>query len=382
MNLYIAHILTSNCDEIHLYSVTDKNEPKKILNSIKEIFYIKNIEQLLVLIPAAEVTSYKFIKNKSLADQVNIANFISDIDINLIDSVSDNEYVLSDEAAYVVNKNFITNLNDQLSHLNYKVIITPEYLINSSEHYDSITQIENTFMFSYKDKTGFAVSDDNLNQYLDIVSNDKPDFNPEIYSADENLNNKYKSSKASKKFDLQDVSIEKIRSLPNLFKMNLTLSLIIKKMNFTKTQLAASVLSLFLISFTPYYLIYKNNYQSQIYKDATLDIFSSISKDIKRVVAPKNQIDQILKNAPKKLQAETKLPDLELFFKYGENYFSEIIIDAQSSNVRITINEMPSLQFNILKSISEKFNIKILDQNIEINNDKINGLIDLQYENN
>ena len=382
MNLYIAHILTSNCDEIHLYNVTDKNEPKKILNSIKELFYIKNIEQLLVLIPASEVTSYKFIKNKSLADQVNIANFISDIDINLIDSVSDNEYVLSDEAAYVVNKNFITNLNDQLSHLNYKVIITPEYLINSSEHYDSITQIENTFMFSYIDKTGFAVSDDNLNQYLDIVSNDKPDFNPEIFSTDENLNNKYKSSEASKKFDLQDVSIEKIKSLPNLFKMNLTLSLIIKKMNFTKTQLAASILSLFLISFTPYYLIYKNNYQSQIYKDATLDIFSSISKDIKRVVAPKNQIDQILKNAPKKLQAETKLPDLELFFKYGENYFSEIIIDAQSSNVRITINEMPSLQFNILKSISEKFNIKILDQNIEINNDKINGLIDLQYENN
>ena len=382
MNLYIAHILTSNCDEIHLYNVTDKNEPKKILNSIKELFYIKNIEQLLVLIPASEVTSYKFIKNKSLADQVNIANFISDIDINLIDSVSDNEYVLSDEAAYVVNKNFITNLNDQLSHLNYKVIISPEYLINSSEHYDSITQIENTFMFSYEDKTGFAVSDDNLNQYLDIVSNDKPDFNPEIFSTDENLNNKYKSSEASKKFDLQDVSIEKIKSLPNLFKMNLTLSLIIKKMNFTKTQLAASILSLFLISFTPYYLIYKNNYQSQIYKDATLDIFSSISKDIKRVVAPKNQIDQILKNAPKKLQAETKLPDLELFFKYGENYFSEIIIDAQSSNVRITINEMPSLQFNILKSISEKFNIKILDQNIEINNDKINGLIDLQYENN
>lgn len=382
MNLYIAHILTSNCDEIHLYNVTDKNEPKKILNSIKELFYIKNIEQLLVLIPASEVTSYKFIKNKSLADQVNIANFISDIDINLIDSVSDNEYVLSDEAAYVVDKNFITNLNDQLSHLNYKVIITPEYLINSSEHYDSITQIENTFMFSYKDKTGFAVSDDNLNQYLDIVSNDKPDFNPEIFSTDENLNNKYKSYEVSKKFDLQDVSIEKIKFLPNLFKMNLTLNLIIKKMNFTKTQLAASILSLFLISFTPYYLVYKNNYQSQIYKDATLDIFSSISKDIKRVVAPKNQIDQILKNTPKKLQAEAKLPDLELFFKYGENYFSEIIIDAQSSNVRITINEMPSLQFNILKSISEKFNIKILDQNIEINNDKINGLIDLQYENN
>jgi hypothetical protein len=84
-----------------------------------------------VLIPATEVTSYKFIKNKSLSDQINIANFISDIDLNFIDSVSDNEYILSDEAAYVINKKFITNLNQQLSNLNCKVYITPEFLINS-----------------------------------------------------------------------------------------------------------------------------------------------------------------------------------------------------------------------------------------------------------
>ena len=59
-------------------------------------------------------------------------------------------------------------------------------------------------MFSYKDKTGFAVSDENLNQYLDIVSNEKPDFNPKIFSTYENLNNRYQSSGASQKFDLQD----------------------------------------------------------------------------------------------------------------------------------------------------------------------------------
>ena len=77
MNLYIAHILNSNCDTVNLYNITDKNEPKKILNSIEDLFYLKNIEQLLVLIPASEVSSYKFIKNKSLSDQINTANFIS-----------------------------------------------------------------------------------------------------------------------------------------------------------------------------------------------------------------------------------------------------------------------------------------------------------------
>ncbi|MDA1036850.1 MAG: hypothetical protein O3C35_00680 [Proteobacteria bacterium] len=382
MNFYIAHILNSNCDAIHLYNASDKSEPKKLLNSINELFNIKNVDQLLVLIPAAEVTSYKFIKNKSLSDQINTANFISDIDVNLIDSVSNNEYFLTDKAAYIVNKNFITNLNKQLSNLNNKVFITPEYLINSSEHYDSITQIEDTFMFSYEDKTGFAVSNNNLNQYLDIISNEKPDFNPEIFSTDRNLNNKYQSSKVIKKFDLQDISIEKIISLPNFFKMNLTPGLLIKKMNLTKIQLAASILSLLFILFTPYYLIYNNNYQSQIYRDATLNIFSSISKDIKRVVAPKNQIDQILKNTPTILQAQTNLPDLELFFRYGENYFSEITIDPQRSSAKITIDSMPSFQFNILKSTSEKFNIKILEENIDIKDGNINGIINLKYENN
>ena len=382
MNFYIAHILNSNCDAIHLYNASDKSEPKKLLNSINELLNIKNVDQLLVLIPAAEVTSYKFIKNKSLSDQINTANFISDIDVNLIDSVSNNEYFLTDKAAYIVNKNFITNLNKQLSNLNNKVFITPEYLINSSEHYDSITQIEDTFMFSYEDKTGFAVSNNNLNQYLDIISNEKPDFNPEIFSTDRNLNNRYKSSKVIKKFDLQDISIEKIISLPNFFKMNLTPGLLIKKMNFTKIQLAASILSLLFILFTPYYLIYNNNYQSQIYRDATLNIFSSISKDIKRVVAPKNQIDQILKNTPTILQAETNLPDLELFFRYGENYLSEITINPQRSSAKITIDSMPSFQFNILKSTSEKFNIKILEENIDIKDGNINGIINLKYENN
>jgi hypothetical protein len=382
MNLYIAHILNSNCDTVNLYNITDKNEPKKILNSIEDLFYLKNIEQLLVLIPASEVSSYKFIKNKSLSDQINTANFISDIDLNLIDSVSENEYFHTDAAAYVVNKIFINNLNQQLTNLNCQVFITPEYLINSSEDYDSVTQIEDTFMFSYKDKTGFAVSKNNLDQYIDIVSNENPNFNPEIFSTDKNLNNKFQSSDADKQFDLQDVNFEKLKSLPNFFKMNFTPSLIIKKMNFSRAQLVCSILSLALITISPYYLIHKNNHNAQIYKDATFNIFSSISDDIKRVVAPKNQIDQILKNTPTDYRKDIKLPNLDLFFKYGENYFSDISVDVQGSTAKITLNSMPFLQFNILKTATEKLNFKISDQNVEIKDDNVNGVIEIYYEDN
>ena len=382
MNFYIAHILSSNLDVIHLYNVTNKNESKKILNSITQLDEINDAEFLLVLIPASEVTSYEFIQNNSLSEQINIANFISEVDSNFIDAVSDNEYFLYEGAGYVVNKSFLLNLNQHLSNLNYKVFVSPEYLINSLEDSDSITQIDKKFMFAYKNKCGFSISDKNLNQYLELVVNDKPNYEPTIYSSNIDLNNKFKSENQNKDFVFQDVDIAKIKSLPNFFKINLSLNLVIKKMNFSKAQLMSSILAVLFLILTPNYLVYKNKQDTQVYVNATFNIFSSLSKDINRVVAPRNQIDQILENVPMNNTPDIKLPNLELFFKYGEKYISDITVDVNDSSAKVKINSMPSFQFNILKTGAEKLNITISEQNLETTDGNINGILNLKYENN
>ncbi|NCU88400.1 MAG: hypothetical protein EBW48_02825 [Proteobacteria bacterium] len=382
MNFYIAHILSSNLDVIHLYNVTNKNESKKILNSITQLDEINDAEFLLVLIPASEVTSYEFIQNNSLSEQINIANFISEVDSNFIDAVSDNEYFLYEGAGYVVNKSFLLNLNQHLSNLNYKVCVCPEYLINSLEDSDSITQIDKKFMFAYKNKCGFSISDKNLNQYLELVVNDKPNYEPTIYSSNIDLNNKFKSENQNKDFVFQDVDIAKIKSLPNFFKINLSLNLVIKKMNFSKAQLMSSILAVLFLILTPNYLVYKNKQDTQVYVNATFNIFSSLSKDINRVVAPRNQIDQILENVPMNNTPDIKLPNLELFFKYGEKYISDITVDVNDSSAKVKINSMPSFQFNILKTGAEKLNITISEQNLETTDGNINGILNLKYENN
>ena len=382
MNFYIAHILSSNLDVIHLYNVTNKNESKKILNSITQLDEINDAEFLLVLIPASEVTSYEFIQNNSLSEQINIANFISEVDSNFIDAVSDNEYFLYEGVGYVVNKGFLLNLNQHLSNLNYKVCVCPEYLINSLEDSDSITQIDKKFMFAYKNKCGFSISDKNLNQYLELVVNDKPNYEPTIYSSNIDLNNKFKSENQNKDFAFQDVDIAKIKSLPNFFKINLSLNLVIKKMNFSKAQLMTSILAVLFLILTPNYLVYKNKQDTQVYVNATFNIFSSLSKDINRVVAPRNQIDQILENVPMNNTPDIKLPNLELFFKYGEKYISDITVDVNDSSAKVKINSLPSFQFNILKSSAEKLNITISEKNIETKDGNINGILNLKYENN
>ena len=381
MNFYIAHILNTNLDRINLYNVTDKNSSKKVLNSISDLEKINDAESLLVLLPSTEVTSYEFNKNESLSEQINIANFISDVDTNFIDSVSDSEYFLINNAAYVVNKSFLTNLNQHLSNLSFKVCVTPEYLINLDNSSDAITEIDNKFIFSYKNNTGFTVTKENLEQYLDIVINHNPNFEAKIFSSNEELKKRFKSVNDNYEFNFADVNKDGVSSLPNFFKVNMSLGFIISKMKFTKAQQAATALSLLFLIASPSYLIQKNIQNTKSYNQATFEIFTSISTDINRVVAPRNQIDQILKNIPLNNQPNIELPNLDLFFQYGEKYISDISLDVTNSSAKVKISSMPSLQFNILKTSVEKLNISILDSNIEIKDGSINGVLTLRYQN-
>ena len=381
MNFYIAHILDSSLDKINLYNVTDKNSSKKVLNSISDLEKINDAESLLVLLPSSEVTSYEFKKNESLSEQINIANFISDVDTNFIDSVSDNEYFLNNNAAYVVNKSFLTNLNQYLSNLSFRVCVAPEYLINSDKSSDVISEIDNKFIFSYKNNSGFSVTKENLKQYLDIVINYNPDYEPKIFSSNEELKKRFKSDNKNYEFNFTHVNKDIVSSLPNFFKINMSLGFIIKKMKFSSMQLAATALTLLFLIVSPNYLIQKNIQNTKSYNQAILKIFNAISPDINRVVAPKNQIDQILRNTPVENQATIDLPNLDLFFKYGEKYISDISIDVTNSSAKVKISSMPSLQFNILKTGVEKLNISILDTSLEIKDGSVSGVLTLRYRN-
>lgn len=380
MNFYIAHILDSSLNRINLYNANDKNNSKNII-SISDLEKINDAESLLILLPSSEVTSYAFTKNESVSEQINIANFISDVDTNFVGSVSDNEYFLKNNAAFVVNKVFLDNLNQHLSNLSYKVFVTPEYLINSDANKDVITEIDNKFIFSYKNKHGFSINKEGLNQYLDLLVNDNPNYNPKIFSSNKELNNRFESSNNDYEFNFANVNRDIVNLVPNFFKVRMSLDFLIKKMNFSKIQIFTTFLVILFLLFSPYYLIQKNIQHTKSYQQATFNIFNSISSDINRVVAPRNQIDQILKNIPENIQANIELSNFELLFKYGEKYISDISIDITNSSAKIKLNSMPIFQFNILKTSFEKLNISILKNGIEVKDGSVNGILTLEYKN-
>ena len=381
MSQYIAHILNNNADSINVYEQTNPKSSMFNISSLAELNILNESDSLLVLIPSSIVTSYEFEENKSLSRQINIANFISEVDSSFADPVSNNDYFLHNNAAYVVDKFFLKDLNTSLSELNTNIYVLPEYLINAVEGNDVITEFEGRFMISYSNNTGFASDYNSLSQYIEIVLNKNPNFNPLIFSTNKDLLNRFGKKVINKSFDINSIDLSDINTLPNFFKLQISLRLFNKKMNLSKIQIALTLLALFIVMAGPKYLIYENNTNAKIYSSSTFSIFKAIDKDVNRVIAPKSQIDQILEQLPESNFSSIELPDLDIFLKYGSKYISDISIDVNTSVVSIKINSMPDFQFNILKNNAERFNIDIINDDLNSIDGFINGILEVGYSN-
>ena len=381
MSQYIAHILNSNADSINVYEITNDKSSVFNISSFTELNILNETDSLIVLIPSSRVTSYEFEENKSLSKQINIANFVSEVDSVFADPVSTNDYFIQNNAAYVVDKMFLKDLNTSLSELNTHIYVLPEYLINAVKGEDVITEFEERFMISYSNKTGFALNHNSLDQYLEIVLNKNPNFNPVVFSKNKKLVNRFNEKAANKLLDLSSIKLSEVIKLPNFFRLQISLSLLIKKMNLSKTQFTLSLLALLIVIAGPRYLINENNTNARLYSSSTFNIFKAIDKNVNRVIDPRTQIDQILKQLPESNFSSVKLPNLDVFLKYGSKYISDISLDANTSIASIRINSMPEFQFNILKNNAERFNINIIDDDLISNDGLINGILKVGYSN-
>ena len=381
MSQYIAHILNSNADSINVYEITNAKSSVFNISSFTDLNILNETDSLIVLIPSSRVTSYEFEENKSLSKQINIANFVSEVDSVFADPVSTNDYFIQNNAAYVVDKIFLQDLNTSLSELNTHIYVLPEYLINAVKGEDVITEFEDRFMISHSNKTGFALNHNSLDQYLEILLNKNPNFNPVVFSTNKKLVNRFNEKATNKSLDLSSIKLSEVIKLPNFFRFQISLSLLIKKMNLSKTQFILSLLALLIVIAGPRYLINENNTNARLYASSTFNIFKAIDKNVNRVIDPRSQIDQILKQLPESNFSSVKLPNLDVFLKYGSKYISDISLDANTSIASIRINSMPDFQFNILKNNAERFNINIIDDDLITNDGLINGVLKVGYSN-
>ena len=384
MSTYITYPTDATLKNLSFCKSNDKYKKIYKTSDLHEFNSLSHKDILIYLIPSSLVSSYKFEKNPKTSNQNNIANFISDIDTDIVSEVSDNEFFVFDNHGFVIDKSIYKKLNGILNSLKCKVILIPDYFINHNKDSDHITEFNDSYLFSFSDGTGSSVDSGSIDQYIDVIKESNPDFSPFLFLQKDNSVECLKDYENKNKFSLNDFANNNFLELPNLYKFNFSLRNIYSKLNFSKSELylclgliAASIL-------LPYFLIAQNNKYTNIYELETFNIFKKIDKNTKRVVTPRIQIDQLINQIPSSFQSQTlnesKFDNLDFMTAIGEKFISEVNINFSTNIAIITIKEIPQTQYKLIKNISDRFNISVLKEDVQISDNTISGKISIKLD--
>ena len=384
MNTIVAYPDNLSFSNGKYHHSSDNYKQTNTFSNLNEFDSLSQKDTFIYLVPSSIISSYVFENNQNLSKQNNLANFISDIDSFIVDDISKNEFFIFNENSFVINKTLYEELNTMLNTLNCKVLVLPDYFLNRQFGKDTITEFNNKFLFSFKNGTGSSIEHDSLNQYIETVKINYPDFDPIIY-CDSDVKD-LKTFKIRKKFNISDFVKNKNDKEPNLFKFEVSIKNIFNKLNFTRMELYLCTFLIFCSLSLPYLFVSQNNKQINIYESETFNIFKAIDKNTNRVVTPKIQIDQLINQISLTPLAEIDNPisnfsNLNFLVSLGENYLKSVDIDFNSNEAVLSLEGLPEIQYRLIKNTVGSLNVEIIGENVASNENLISGEIKIGFYN-
>ena len=384
MNTIVAYPDSFSFSNGKYHHSSDNYKQTNTFSNLNEFDSLSQKDTFIYLVPSSIISSYVFENNQNLSKQNNLANFISDIDSFIVDDISKNEFFIFNENSFVINKTLYEELNTMLNKLNCKVLVLPDYFLNRQFGKDTITEFNNKFLFSFKNGTGSSIEHDSLNQYIETVKINYPDFDPIIY-CDSDVKD-LKTFKIRKKFNISDFVKNKNDKEPNLFKFEVSIKNIFNKLNFTRMELYLCTFLIFCSLSLPYLFVSQNNKQISIYESETFNIFKAIDKNTNRVVTPKIQIDQLINQISLIPLAEIDNPisnfsNLNFLVSLGENYLKSVDIDFNSNEAVLSLEGLPEIQYRLIKNTVGSLNVEIISENVASNENLISGEIKIGFYN-
>ena len=384
MNTIVAYPDNLSFSNGKYHHSSDNYKQTSTFSNLNEFDSLSQKDTLIYLVPSSIISSYVFENNQNLSKQNNLANFISDIDSFIVDDISKNEFFIFNENSFVINKTLYEELNTMLNTLNCKILVLPDYFLNRQFGKDTITEFNNKFLFSFKNGTGSSIEHDSLNQYIETVKINYPDFDPIIY-CDSDVKD-LKTFKIRKKFNISDFVKNKNDKEPNLFKFEVSIKNIFNKLNFTRMELYLCTFLIFCSLSLPYLFVSQNNKQISIYESETFNIFKAIDKNTNRVVTPKIQIDQLINQISLIPLAEIDNPisnftNLNFLVSLGENYLKSVDIDFNSNEAVLSLEGLPEIQYRLIKNTVGSLNVEIISENVALNENLISGEIKIGFYN-
>ena len=183
------------------------------------------------LLDSSKISTFNFKKEESETKEKYEARFFADKEDILVNDISNQKFFSfsenNNDLVFLIDKEYYENIQNELSKLNNKIFLIPEYFLLSEKDKDLSIKTKNKLLIKLSDGRGFSLSKEHSDSFLESIAIDHLDEK----SGDlENLQQQFLAS--------NDPSI-------NFFKFRPTIANVLNKLMITKKDVV--LLSAFLL---------------------------------------------------------------------------------------------------------------------------------------
>ncbi len=382
MNRYLLHNLSNNHNEVEAFHyVEDTFQSKKQFHIDDISKYISSDSEIFYFIPSSKISSIKIDATKDDTDETIRARLLSDMDNFIVNDISENEIFIHRNSkldlAIVINKSYLISLTKKLRSTGSKIFICPEHMLSFLKDEASIFQIADRIIFSLSAGEGFSQNELNLDDYVNLLKQERKNFLPKLYINNSTLVKNFKDS------EIKDISLETLHLLfikehsilPNLYRSGFHLDYWIKRYQINKLDLALAIAATSLLVIYPISSTFLNNSYADEYKNETISIFKKINPNIKRVVNPRRQIDEILNSYNLEQASNLSISGLDSIKRLDIPEITKLYMDINKSEAQLTLSGLGSNQYQFLINLLPQANLNLITEDVKTSNGKVSGLI-------
>jgi hypothetical protein len=299
----------------------------------------------------------------------------------IVNDISENEIFIHRNSkldlAIVINKSYLISLTKKLRSTGSKIFICPEHMLSFLKDEASIFQIADRIIFSLSAGEGFSQNELNLDDYVNLLKQERKNFLPKLYINNSTLVKNFKDS------EIKDISLETLHLLfikehsflPNLYRSGFHLDYWIKRYQINKLDLALAIAATSLLVIYPISSTFLNNSYADEYKNETISIFKKINPNIKRVVNPRRQIDEILNSYNLEQASNLSISGLDSIKRLDIPEITKLYMDINKSEAQLTLSGLGSNQYQFLINLLPQANLNLITEDVKTSNGKVSGLI-------
>ena len=200
---------------------------------------------------------------------------------------------------------------------------------------------------------------------------------PKIYLSNNILAENFKNS------EIEDVSLESLHLvfikehsfLPNLYRGGFHLDYWIKRYQINKLDLALAIAAMSLLVIYPISSTFLNNSYADEYKTETVSLFKKINPNIKKVVNPRRQIDEILNSYSLEQASNLNISGLDSIKRLDIAEITKLYMDIDKSEAQLTLSGLGSTQYQFLINLLPQANLTLIKEDIKRSEGQVSGLI-------